>query len=798
MPLTLLARCFRGGVPAAASPAHADEPALPLPHRLAIGYLALPLLIWLLGWLEWWIGIPCAGALAWALLGALRGRWIRSPARWPWGVMLFAALWIAYTVTLGAGRGDWVFHTAVFLDLQRGPWPTHVVDHIARDPPLLRYYLGWFMVPAVVAKWFGASTLNWTVPLWTWAGLALVLALLVRGLSRRRAIAVAVAVVFLFSGMDIVEYAVRFALCWQRLPRVWDWNLLEGAMWDWTTVESPMPLEYLSHALAFGFSPHHFITAGLGTLLMVQLRRRRRFLAVSGVVLATLPFWSALVSVGLLPFAGALLLVNGPRRFPAWRTWLTWPNLLVAPVLFGLVALYLTAGKVDFPSGWLWTLYDNGWRAVADVAVAYACEFLLLAGVLWWLRPKIGRDPFFWCALAILLVAPWWYLGTEIFNELFVRMTTPPLFLLSYLAARGLGVCAVQARPRVRWYRRVRREDGSKRAVRGAAARVLACMLALGAVSALTFHAETLRWPGLLRFEPPGYSVFTDLYFDAGVYRLARNVSGLLATVLRDHDGPAKGQMLFQSAAAPFHEAYLLENRLLFVTRRLCRRKGKEVTRFLVRLHATEGGDSAHRGDRSSSEQRLDFSSRSIIEHKCCHNCVWALPLPHLEFDRIVAGQLVGGTLRWMAEFRFADGRHVATDTLFDESAVAFRAKYAAWMSRPPVARGAGKGEEGRGWNVRLADGVVAYTKAPCVWADGEPRFFLHAFPAGALHEERRAAGFENLDFDFDAGGGVVFDGKCLVERPLPGYALRSLRTGQIGAAGEVLWRVDMDVGDGG
>ena len=772
-----------GGRSAAAGLAGA-EAALPLPHRLAIAYLTLPLLVWLLGWLEWWIGVPSAIALAWALQDALRGRWVTSPARWPWGVLLFAALWTATAATFGTHRGDWLVHAAVWLDLQRGSWPTYLVDHIGNDPPLLRYYLGWYMVPATIAKWFGAATLNWTVPLWTWAGLALVLALFVRGLSRGRAVVVAVAVAFFFSGIDIVEYAVRLALSWQRLPPRWEDMSLENGMWDWTTAASLMELEYQSHAQTFGHTPQHFIAAGLGTLLLLQMRHRRRFCAVSGVVLVACPFWSSLVAMGLLPFAGALLLANGPRRLLGWR------NIVVAPLLFALVAFYFTSGKVDFPSGWLWTLYDDAWRAVADVAIVYVCEFLVLAGVLWRLRPKVGRDPFFVGALAVLVAAPWWWWGGEQLNELLVRTSGPPLFLLSYLAARALGARAVKARRRPLPH--------------GAAVYALVCLLALGAVSALTFHAGMLRWPGLVRFEHAGYSMLIDPTFDVGVQHLARGVSGLPAAVLRDSDdrvralrGPAKGQLLFQSAAQPFHEAYLLENRLLFVTRRLCRR-GEKATRFLVRLHAGEGNDPLRGGGPLPSEQRLDFSSRSITEHKCCHNCIWALPLPHLAFDRMVAGQLVDGTLRWMAEFRFADGRHVATDTLFDESAVAFRAKYAAWMSRPPVARGAGKGEEGRGWNVRLADGVVAYTKAPCVWADGEPRFFLHAFPAGALHEERRAAGFENLDFDFDAGGGVVFDGKCLVERPLPGYALRSLRTGQIGAAGEVLWRVDMDVGDGG
>ncbi len=35
-----------------------DTEALPLTHRLTILYLATPLAIWLLGWLEWWFGAP--------------------------------------------------------------------------------------------------------------------------------------------------------------------------------------------------------------------------------------------------------------------------------------------------------------------------------------------------------------------------------------------------------------------------------------------------------------------------------------------------------------------------------------------------------------------------------------------------------------------------------------------------------------------------------------------------------------------------------------------------------------------
>ena len=39
---------------------------LPVLHRLAIAYLVLPLVIWLVGWFEWWFGFPrpCCWCLA--------------------------------------------------------------------------------------------------------------------------------------------------------------------------------------------------------------------------------------------------------------------------------------------------------------------------------------------------------------------------------------------------------------------------------------------------------------------------------------------------------------------------------------------------------------------------------------------------------------------------------------------------------------------------------------------------------------------------------------------------------------
>ena len=760
---------------------------LPLIHRLALIYLALPLAVWLLGWLKWWVGAPATLALALALWGALRGSWRWSISRTRMGVALVAAAWVLIVPSGGVvgDAGDWqVFHRSIFLDLVRAGPPTYLADHLLDEEVLLRYHLGYHMVPALLGRWFGPAALNWAVPLWTWCGVALVLALFVHGLSRSRAVAVALLVVVFFSGLDAVEYALRWLLFNEGGVQSWGGfhGMLVSGFWFVGSPDSPLMLEYQSHAHTLGNSPQHFITAGLGTLLLVQSRRCARLVGVSGVVLAACLFWSSLLSIGLLPLAAALALGNGLRPL------LTWQNLLVAPALAALVGLYLTSGKTDFPAGWLWTLYGSGARLAADIAILYASEFLLLALLLWRLRSKLARDPCFLASIVVLLAAPWWWYGSPVFSELTVRVTLPAVFVLSYHVARVLAAHVAGLSGLGRTAPHATRRAAPSRALVG-----IVCLLAVGAVSTTAFYIGMLGRQHGPRYERAGYSLLVEAYTEAAIQRTARRVSGLFAALLPDPvDGettaPSKGDLLFQSAARPLYEVYQMDSRLLFVTRRVCRRVPRETTQFQVRVHPAER-DALPPDRRPLGFEVLDFTSRSITEHKGGHNCVWARRLPWYDIERVVAAQRTDGDLRWMAEFLFAGGRHTATNTLFDDTATTFAAEYAALSAQQSAARGP--------WNVYLRDGRIAYAKQPCAWADGQPRFFVHVFPdqAADLPERRRGSGFDNLDFRFDRRG-VLFDGKCLVRRALPDYAIRHVRTGQFKETGEVLWSVEVALQD--
>ena len=153
--------------------------------------------------------------------------------------------------------------------------------------------------------------------------------------------------------------------------------------------------------------------------------------------------------------------------------------------------------------------------------------------------------------------------------------------------------------------------------------------------------------------------------------------------------------------------------------------------------------------------------------------CVADVPLPGYDIAGIRTGQLAVRTLDsaplWEATFPY-------------ESPTVYRAVYESVESAEPDIRAE--------FNVHFIEDPPAliYTRAPCVSSDAANPFFLHVTPEreSDLPSERRELGFDGWDFDFLLRG-VVFDGKCVAQAPLPDYPIASIRTGQwIRGEGEV------------
>ena len=302
---------------------------IPVLHRLVIVYLMLPVVIWLVGWFEWWFGIPAAVLMALGLWQALRSartslKWqvaygaLRSALRPTTVVLLLIALaWVMTTAAggvLDVNNPEWHKHRAIILDLSRFNWPVYLPswtpdlsvylsDDAGQPGSLLRYYLGYYMVPGLLGKWLGPLALNWAVPLWTWAGVGLMLLMFTRGYAGWKALAAAM-ILIAFSGMDIVNVLLLDGWEWLTLqvtldgwPQIWlGRNFLERDVYE------DIKVLFHSHMYGLMWVPQHFLPGALYALLLLQFtsaqevsrdkRSRRR---ISSILVAFCRCWPSAI-----------------------------------------------------------------------------------------------------------------------------------------------------------------------------------------------------------------------------------------------------------------------------------------------------------------------------------------------------------------------------------------------------------------------------------------------------------------------------------------------------------------------
>ena len=719
--------------------------ALPVVHRLALLYLMLPVAIWLLGWFKWWVGWPMVGLLGLGLGPAWAGSWRGNPPGATWGLLLAALGWVMLTAAgnvFDSFNVNWADRRTILLDLGRYPWPAFLPDPLAayfppatnNAPPLLRYYLGWHMVPGLAARLWGPGALQWAVPLWTWSGVALVTLLFAQRRRGRRAAAAAAVLIF-FSGMDFLRVLLFGG---------WDWSGWFDLNWERPPFFEPgdVRLWLFSHATTLAWVPQHFTAAGLYALLLWQLRRHARFLAVSGVALAAAPFWSVFAAVGLLPLGAALLWRNGLRPF------LRWPNLCLAGPLAGLITLYLAAGPVDFPRGWIWERHD--WTLLARWMPAfYLTEFLALALLLLGARPSLRREPFFAASLAALVLLPLYYFSAA--NDLLLRGSLPALMLLAYFCADVVAGPPREAGWGPRW---------ARAGLTGA--------LAVGALTAGFEWARSVREAHPFRYAQATLTALVDMPPRFQRENVAFAQPALLRRLLQEPGfagapPAASGTLIVRGELAVYWDG-----RRLIYKKAPCRREDATAAIF---LHVTP----AARADFAAAFRRAGLNAagygRLQTEGRMFGTaCGWIWALPSLDVASIRTGQRLKPDGNWQADIVFNAEGAIARVDYQDEQDM--RAAYEALASSEPTVRAP--------FNVYVTAEAVIYVKEACTPESTQAKFILHVIPQRRqdLPRHRRRYGFDNLAFRFDEQG-VRFDDVCWARVALPAYDIARLRAGQ-------------------
>jgi len=456
------------------------------------GYLALPVALFLIGWVRWPLAVVAVAGLGVAVVRAAsqrfespvgdRPRLIPArliPARLRPARLIPARLILREGAILGVtatavggvlalnGTGgfgyqswDWLKHTAILRDLIDAPWP--VVYEVGGERVGLVYYLAWYLPAALAGKLFGWVAAHLAQIAWTTIGGVLCVGWL-RGLSGARWW-LALLVFVLFSGLDLIGAAVHPPR--PGAPPMWtSFDLEWWAIW-WA---------YESNVSHLAYAPHQAVGGWLITSLLLHARRRSRPPAPLVPLVAIGLIWSPFAVLGGLVFLGVdgLLLRRDPvhvdpehvdpvrvdpehlepvrvdpvrvepvRVDPVRvvRDLATTANLAALPALVIVVA-YLAAHfappvaleayrPATIAGGPAWTFERASWPAFLGGGIVFAItEFLALAAALWWaLRTDRQRRREVLAAACVLLALPWVSYGY--YNDLSLRASLPALFVL--------------------------------------------------------------------------------------------------------------------------------------------------------------------------------------------------------------------------------------------------------------------------------------------------------------------------------------------------------------------------------
>ena len=430
-----------------------------LPGQIAYCYLAIPMAIFLLGWLR----IPIAFFMVCVLGAGLFFACKHAPsmdvsaltkANLPKAavIVLLAAVWVYFSGIGGYAyqNYDHMWRNAILEKLVSSDWPVIVTDtgDYFDKPVAFIYYFALWLPAACWGKLFGLEAAQGFLYLWCVIGVLLVFTLLL-GLSRRLSPWIVIGFIF-FSGLDAVgEFILH-----NNADYLWfTGNHLENWAYGFQMSSVTTQLFWVFNQA---------IPAWLITLLMLLQKDNRSLVFVYSFSFMT----CTLPAIGMLPVIGCIFIrrivqvYDKSRSFkenlrPVLLDFCTFQNLCTGLLLTLVSYLFL---KSNTTGGSGFRLNDME-RLLAPYLIFTLLEFVVYYLAIY---AKKKRDPLYWVTFATLLLVPLVGFGEHV--DFVMRASIPSLIVLYTMIVEAL--CGYRA-------------SGEK-----AAALVLTGLLVLGGLTA--------------------------------------------------------------------------------------------------------------------------------------------------------------------------------------------------------------------------------------------------------------------------------------------------------------------------
>lgn len=389
--------------------------------RLALLYLSLPVVIFLVCWFMPIVAVPLAIAAV-SGLGYVfpLGDWKVSGR----AVLAASALALLWSALSGASHFfyagaalNWPIRDAVLHDLVTFAWP---VSYPPADgaATILRAPIAYYLLPALAARLVGSQFAFIFLYLWTALGVFIFLLQVMAQERRWLSIAVIAALVVLFSGMDLLA------------PSDMLHDPASGVLQQATFYQSTYDTNLL-----IGF-PNHGVPGWLAMALIYRGLDDPRFLRIAAWLGALTLLWAPLVSIGLLPFFLAIAWRHLAKG--GWRDLFSACNLIAAPAVAAASGLYLIlgAGTITEAGAATSALLPAPTAAFIPVYASYMLfEFGALCLALIFACRGAIEPLFFTIAIVSLLLLPWFHFGPN--NDLVTRGSIPALTVILFTAIDG-------------------------------------------------------------------------------------------------------------------------------------------------------------------------------------------------------------------------------------------------------------------------------------------------------------------------------------------------------------------------
>lgn len=373
----------------------------------SLTYLALPNVIFFMGWLHPGLAVPLVVLLLISVWhgAAVDSRYVRPPSSIAVLFLLFAAF--AWASLGGAGHffyanPDWKTRDAVFADLIVGKWPLAYVEH--GQTVLLRSAFAYFLPSALIVKLAGTDIAQWALFAWTALGTFLFLRCLpIHGSVGWRLFG-ALLIVILFSGMD-----------WLGVLLVSGDLPMFPLRLEWWTKFS-----YSSLSGQLFWAPNHVLPIWLASALCLRNWQTHHFLRVMLPTVTLSSLWTPFAPVALAPY---LILhwsiAKGIQQTRATR--LQWIFSIVWLSVLGLFFLLPYHGSLEIVSGVTHSGSESSF--VRDYLIFVLCEFAILMFAI----RKLANESksLFYVSGGILFTLPFVLWGPS--NDLMLRCSIPPL-----------------------------------------------------------------------------------------------------------------------------------------------------------------------------------------------------------------------------------------------------------------------------------------------------------------------------------------------------------------------------------